>query len=81
MNKEYLKKLYILKSYLSRNIYDYSEWLRRDINILLLAVEKEILDTKHVIKKYKEKKSERQLTIFDIWQWLALMVCLEKVKL
>lgn len=68
MNKEYLKKLYILKSYLSRNIYDYSEWLRRDINILLLAVEKEILDTKHVIKKYKEKKSERQLTIFDIWQ-------------
>ena len=68
MNKEYLKILYILKSYLSRNIYDYSEWLRRDINILLLAVEKEILDTKHVIKKYKEKKSERQLTIFDIWQ-------------
>lgn len=68
MNKEYLKKLYILKSYLSRNIYDYSEWLRRDINILLLAVEKEILDTKHVIKKYNEKKSERQLTIFDIWQ-------------
>lgn len=68
MNKEYLKKLYILKSYLSRNIYDYSEWLRRDINILLLAVEKEILDTKHVIKKYKEKKSERQLTFFDIWQ-------------
>lgn len=68
MNKEYLKKLYILKSYLSRNIYDYSEWLRRDINILLLAVEKEILDTKHVIRKYKEKKSERQLTIFDIWQ-------------
>ena len=68
MNKEYLKKLYILKSYLSHNIYDYSEWLRRDINILLLAVEKEILDTKHVIKKYKEKKSESQLTIFDIWQ-------------
>lgn len=65
MHKDYLKKLYILKSYLNHNIYDYSEWLRRDINILLLAVEKEIIDTKNIIKTYKEKQAERQITIFE----------------
>lgn len=65
MNKEYLKKLYYLKNYLNYHAFDYSEWLRRDINILLLSIEKEILDTKNIINKYVEKKNEEQLRIFD----------------
>lgn len=64
LNK-YLRELYIFRSYLVKNQWELSSWLREDVLVLINSIDKEILDIKNMIEKYIEKEKNRQISLFD----------------
>lgn len=65
MNKEYLRNLYILKSYLIKNQWSFSSWLRSDIAKLVIAINLEIDRTKESIDNYVRKQENKQVSFFE----------------
>lgn len=65
MNKEYLRNLYILKSYLIKNQWSFSSWLRSDIAKLVISINLEIDRTKKSIDNYVRKQENKQVSFFE----------------
>lgn len=65
MNKEYLRNLYILKSYLIKNQWSFSSWLRSDIAKLVISINLEIDRTKESIDNYVRKQENKQVSFFE----------------
>lgn len=65
MNKEYLRNLYILKSYLIKNQWSFSSWLRSDIAKLVISINLEIDRTKESINNYVRKQENKQVSFFE----------------
>lgn len=64
-SREYLRSLQTFRSYCKKYIWDLPEWLRKDLSLFCLKLDKEILDEKVRIRNYIEKENKNQMNIFD----------------
>ncbi len=65
-SKEYLRDLNIFRSYCKKYIWELPEWLRSDLSLFCLKLDKEIMEEKIRIAKYKEKQERKQVSIYDL---------------
>ncbi len=64
-SKEYIKSLNSLKFYCRKYIWDLPEFLRKDLSMFIMSLDKEIVDEKIRVQKYNEKMERMQMTIYD----------------
>lgn len=68
-SSKYLKNLYSLRNSCMFHFWDLSEFLKKDLSVFILKLDREIAEEKRRIEEYREREEKRQLSIYDLKNW------------
>lgn len=68
-SKKYLNNLYALRGCCLLYFWDLNEFLKKDLSVFILKIDREIAEEKKRIEEYKMREAKRQVSIYDYKNW------------